>query len=289
MRSILTDELSPLELQLCLQSAIAPRPICLASTIDSDGNVNLSPFSFFNLFSTNPPLCIFSPSRRMRDNSTKHTLENLFEIPECVVNLVSYEMAAQTSLASCDFPRGVNEFVKAGFTPLPSLLVKPPRVAGSPVQLECGITQIIPLGQGPGAGNLVLAEIKMIHIREELIQSDGTIDQVKMGLIARMGGDLYCRVTEENVFRLPKPLHHAAIGIDSLPLWIRTCGHFNGNELARLSNAGSLPGEEELENFRKLYPAGSQMRDAMILHAKELLAGNENEAALKVLLCCPAP
>ena len=168
MRTLDTENLSIQELQQYLQYAIAPRPICFASTIDLEGNVNVSPFSFFNLFSINPPICIFSPSRRVRDNSTKHTLENIKLVPECVINIVNYEMVQQVSLASCDFPKGINEFIKAGFTQLASDLVKPPRVAEAPIQLECIIQQVISLGENAGAGNLVLAEIKRIHIQEIL-------------------------------------------------------------------------------------------------------------------------
>ena len=164
-----TADLKPAELQNYLQYAIAPRPICFASTVDKAGNVNLSPYSFFNLFSSNPPICVFSPARRVRDNTTKHTLENILEVPECVINIVNYDMVQQTSLASTEYPKGVNEFVKAGFTELKSELVRPPRVAEAPVQLECIVNQVIPLGDGPGAGNLVLAEVKLIHIQEEVV------------------------------------------------------------------------------------------------------------------------
>ncbi|MFN5692435.1 MAG: flavin reductase family protein, partial [Bacteroidota bacterium] len=169
MLTLETEKIPLQQLQQYLQAAIAPRPICFASTIDKQGQVNLSPFSFFNLFSMNPPVCVFSPSRRVRDNTTKHTLENLREVPECVINIVNYEMVQQMSLSSCDYPKGTSEFVKAGFTPIASTLVQPPRVAESPIQLECIVRDIISLGDQPGAGNLVIAEIKVIHIGEQVL------------------------------------------------------------------------------------------------------------------------
>lgn len=190
MLTINTADLKPAELQNYLQYVIAPRPICFVSTIDKQGNVNLSPFSFFNLFSINPPICVFSPSRRVRDNTSKHSLENVMEVPECVINIVNYDMVQQTSLASVEYPKGVNEFVKAGFTQLPSELVRPPRVAESPVQMECIIRQVIPLGENAGAGNLVLSEIKRIHIKDDILDASGKIDQTKINLVARLGGRL---------------------------------------------------------------------------------------------------
>src|SRR3569833_3221957 len=193
MLSLYTKDLSPVDLQNYLQYAIAPRPICFASTVDKDGNVNLSPFRFFNMFSTNPPLCVFSPSRRVRDATTKHTHENILEVPECVINIVTYDMVQQTSLASVEYPKGVNEFIKAGFTPIPSELVKPPRVAESPVQFECVVREVISLGENHGAGNLILAEIKLMHISETILDDENKIDQQKLDLVARLGGDWYAR------------------------------------------------------------------------------------------------
>jgi flavin reductase (DIM6/NTAB) family NADH-FMN oxidoreductase RutF len=189
-----------------LQHAIAPRPIALVSTIDMDGNVNLSPFSFFNLFSANPPICVFSPSRRVRDNTTKHTLENIQEVAECVINIVDHAIVFKVNQASAEYPKGVNEFNEAGLTELPSIHIKPPRVAESPVQLECVIKQIIPLGDGPGAGNLVIAEVKTIHFRDDLLDDDSRPIQENFDLVARLGGDWYTRVTAESLFALPKPI-----------------------------------------------------------------------------------
>ena len=241
MLTLSTDQLSTQEIQQYLQYAIAPRPICFASTIDLEGNVNLSPFSFFNLFSMNPPICIFSPSRRVRDNTTKHTLENIKMVPECVINIVNYEMVQQISLASCDYPKGTNEFIKAGFTPLASELVKPPRVAEAPIQLECIVQEVITLGENAGAGNLVLALIKKIHIKEEVLDANKNIDQTKLDLVARLGGDWYARITEENLFKVEKPNIKLGIGFDQLPVGIVTNELLTQNEKAQLANYDILP------------------------------------------------
>jgi flavin reductase (DIM6/NTAB) family NADH-FMN oxidoreductase RutF len=241
MLTINTSDISPLELQGYLQSAIAPRPICLASTIDKEGQVNLSPFSYFNLFSMNPPICIFSPSRRVRDNTTKHTLENLKEVPECVINIVNYAMVQQVSLSSCEYPKNINEFAKAGFTQIPSDLVAPPRVAESPIQLECTVAQIIALGEKAGAGNLVLAEIKKIHIAESVLNANNKIDQAKLDLVARLGGDWYARINEQNLFEVTKPNTQLGMGFDLLPKFIRDHAGLTSNEKAQLANCTPLP------------------------------------------------
>ena len=235
------SDLRTSDLQTYMQAAIAPRPICFASTVDKEGNVNLSPFSFFNMMSSNPPLCVFSPSRRVRDNTTKHTLENLYVVPECVINIVNYPIVYQTSLASTEFPGGINEFIKAGLTPLESEVVKPPRVAESPVQFECTVNQIIPLGEQPGAGNLVIAEVKLIHIKEDILDDSGKIDQTKIDLVARLGGDWYCRVTEESLFKIPKPITKIGIGIDGLPEFIKNSPVLTGNHLGQLANIEKVP------------------------------------------------
>ena len=245
MLTINTSDISPLELQGYLQSAIAPRPICLASTIDKEGQVNLSPFSYFNLFSMNPPICIFSPSRRVRDNTTKHTLENLKEVPECVINIVNYAMVQQVSLSSCEYPKDINEFTKAGFTQIPSDLVSPPRVAESPIQLECTVAQIIALGEKAGAGNLVLAEIKKIHIAESVLNANNKIDQAKLDLVARLGGDWYARINEQNLFEVTKPNTQLGMGFDLLPKFIRDHAGLTSNEKAQLANCTTLPASFE--------------------------------------------
>jgi flavin reductase (DIM6/NTAB) family NADH-FMN oxidoreductase RutF len=249
MLTIDVKDLTIANLHNCLQHAIAPRPICFASTVNKNGDVNLSPFSFFNLFSINPPICVFSPSRRGRDNSTKHTLDNLLEVPECVINMVSYDMVQQTSLASVEYPKGVNEFVKAGFTELASHVVKPPRVAESPVQLECVVNDIIALGHNGGAGNLVIAEVKLIHISENILNEQGIIDQQKTDFVARMGGDWYCRANTDNMFKVAKPTINIGIGIDALPLSIRGSKILTGNNLGQLGNLEQLPDEAAIEAF----------------------------------------
>ena len=294
MVTINTADLSPAQLQNYLQYAIAPRPICFATTIDAAGHINLSPFSFFNMFSTNPPMVIFSPARRVRDNTTKHTLENILEVKECVVNIVNYAMVQQTSLASTEYAKGVNEFEKAGFTMQPSVLVKPPRVAEAPVQLECLVKEVIPLGDGPGAGNLVLAEVKLIHIKEDILDEDGKIDQEKIDLVARLGGDWYCRVTPESLFKVAKPLTTLGIGVDALPKAVRHSYVLSGNDLGKLGNVEILPDAESVEQLR-FDPAVKDILDATIgdannrqrelhEHAKMLLQEGKVAEALKVVL-----
>ena len=295
MLTINTSDLTPMQLQNYLQYAIAPRPICFASTIDAQGNVNLSPFSFFNMFSTNPPVCVFSPARRVRDNTTKHTLENVLEVKECVINIVDYAMVQQMSLASTEYAKGVNEFEKAGFSMLESHLVKPPRVAEAPVQLECVVNQVIPLGENNGAGNLILAEIKLIHIKEEILDSEGKIDQAKIDLVARLGGDWYCRVTPESLFKVAKPLTTLGIGVDALPVSVRNSKVLTGNDLGMLGNIENLPSAEEIDamqwnsNVKDILDAtiGDATNRERELHelAHQLLAlGNVNDALKVVLL-----
>lgn len=270
-----TDKLSPQEIQKYLQYAIAPRPICFASTIDLEGNVNLSPFSFFNLFSMNPPICIFSPSRRVRDNTTKHTHENIKQVPECVINIVNYDMVQQASLASCDYPKGTNEFIKAGFTALPSELVKPPRVAESPIQLECIVQEVITLGESAGAGNLVLALIKKIHISEAVMDSQHNIDQAKLDLVARLGGDWYARITEENLFKVEKPNTKLGIGFDQLPEGIINSPLLSNNEKAQLANIDIVPAASIQQN--------NNFSEATILKIKSALAQQKTEEAWQII------
>jgi len=289
-----TSNLSAVQLQDYLQYAIAPRPICFASTIDGEGNINLSPFSFFNMFSTKPPICIFSPARRVRDNTTKHTLENVLEVKECVINIVNYNMVQQMSLASTEYAKGINEFEKAGFTMLPSAIVKPPRVAEAPVQFECIVNEVISLGDNHGAGNLILAEVKLIHINEDILDSNGKIDQQKIDLVARLGGDWYCRVTNDNLFKVAKPLAKLGIGVDSLPQSVRLSKVLTGNDLGMLGNVEHLPHEEEIDLI-SFHPEVKEVLDATIgdatnrereLHelAKKFLAQGEVALALKVVL-----
>lgn len=295
MLTINTAELSPAQLQNYMQYAIAPRPICFATTVDQAGNVNLSPFSFFNMFSTNPPLCIFSPARRVRDNTTKHTLENVLEVKECVINIVNYAMVQQTSLASTEYAKGINEFEKAGFTMLPSQQVKPPRVAEAPVQMECVVREVIHLGANPGAGNLILAEVKLIHIREEILDGDGKIDQAKIDLVARLGGDWYCRVTPESLFKVAKPLTTLGIGVDALPKAVRYSKVLTGNDLGMLGNIEHLPADEEIDAIKNdsevkeifdatIGDAANRERELHELARQWLSKGNVNDALKVVLL-----
>ncbi len=250
-KTVNPQEVSVPVLHSYLQSVVAPRPIALASTIDKAGNVNLSPFSFFNIFSTNPPIVIFSPSRRVRDNTTKHSLENVLEVPEVVINIVNYKMVEQVSLASTEYEKGVNEFIKAGLTQEPSSLVKPPRVAEAPAALECIVKQVIPLGTQGGAGNLVVCEVILVHLKEEIFDTDGKINPFKADLVARLGGDWYCRTQGEALFEIPKPLQTKGIGIDAIPEHIRNSNTLTGNNLGRLGNVERLPTEAEVEEFRQ--------------------------------------
>ena len=241
MITINPKDLTVPKLQAYLQSAVSPRPIAFVSSIDKAGNVNLSPFSFFNMFSMNPPILVFSPSRRVRDNSEKHTLENIREVDEVVINIVNYNMVQQTSLASCDFPKGVNEFQKSGLTPVSSQLVKPPRVAESPVSFECKIKQVISLGDQGGSGNLVLCEVLLMHIKEEVVDENGIIDPQKIDAVARMGQNYYCRAQGDNIFIVPKPNEKVGIGYDKLPEKIRTSKTLTGNDLGMLANVEQIP------------------------------------------------
>lgn len=241
MKTISPSDLNNFELQTLLQTAIAPRPIALASTVDKDGNVNLSPFSFFNMFSSNPPIVIFSPARRVRDNTTKHTLENVLEVPEVVIGIVNYEIVQQISLASTEYGKEVNEFVKAGLTMKDSDLVKPKLIEECPVNLECKVLEIKHLGTQGGAGNLVICEVIKIHVQEEYLNEEGNLDQKKLDLVARLGGSWYSRNNESNLFEVPKPLITKGIGFDRLPDEIKLSTIFTGNDLGMLANTEDLP------------------------------------------------
>jgi flavin reductase (DIM6/NTAB) family NADH-FMN oxidoreductase RutF len=275
------------KLQGYLQGTVAPRPIAFVSSVDLNGAVNLSPFSFFNMFSMNPPILVFSPSRRVRDNTTKHTLQNVLEVPEVVVNIVSYDMVEKASLASCDFPKGTNEFVKAGFTELPSVKVKPPRVAESPVSFECKVNQVIPLGTEGGAGNLVICEVIVMHLKEEIVNEEGKINPHKVGAVARMGGDYYCRAFGENIFTIPKPNEKVGIGFDQIPERIRNSKVLTGNDLGRLGNIEKLPDQESIKIFKSNsdWLIASRNGDEAIHHlAKQYLHLGKVEDAWKALL-----
>ena len=239
-------EVSVGKLHSYLLGAVAPRPIAFASTIDKEGNINLSPFSFFNCFGANPPILVFSPARRGRDNTTKHSYENVLEVPEVVINIVNYSMVQQASLASTEYPKGVNEFVKAGFTQVSSSLVKPPRVGESPVSFECKVLQVIKTGDQGAAGNLVICEVVLAHVKDEILDAEGRIDPFKLDAVSRMGGDWYCRAQGDALFKVPKPLDKIAIGIDQLPKVIRNSSVLTGNDLGILANVERIPNKKNL-------------------------------------------
>ncbi len=284
-------ELKSSEVQYYLQHVIAPRPVCFASTIDKAGHVNLSPFSFFNLFSSNPPIVIFSPARRGRDNTTKHTLQNVLEVPEVVINIVTYDMVQQTSLASCEFPKGINEFAKAGFTEEPATLVKPPMVKESKVKLECKVIEVKPLGTEGGAGNLVICEVLRLHIDDSLLDENKKIDQRKINHIARLGGDWYCVVNENNLFQVQKPNTQLGIGVDALPENIRKSHVLSGNNLGQLANVQEMPvimasfDDAHLKQIIQYYSINpEEMETELHAYAKKLLDEGNIEAAWQVLL-----
>lgn len=262
-----------------LQGAVAPRPIAFASTVDKEGNVNLSPFSFFNLFGTKPPTLIFSPNRRVRDATNKHTLENVQEVDEVVINMVDYTMVEQMSLASCEFPKGTNEFVKAGFTEVPSQLVKPPRVGESKAIFECKVKQIISLGEEGGAANLVICEVILAHFSEDILDENGRIDQRKTDWVSRMGGDWYARASGEALFEIPKPSTQKGIGVDMIPDFIKSNPLFTGNDLGRLGNTEKLPRGFEIEAFKIQYPEKDFLQ-----FAKQLLSEGKTKEAWLALL-----
>lgn len=286
------QQLTPMQKQQWLQHAIAPRPICFASTIDKEGNVNLSPFSFFNLFSSNPPIVIFSPARRVRDNSTKHTLQNVLEVPEVVINIVDYDMVQQVSLASCEFPKETNEFTKAGFTQQAANVVKPPMVKESKVKMECKVVEVKPLGTEGGAGNLVICEVLKMHIDESILNAEGTmIDQRKLHHVARLGGDWYCKVDETNLFHVEKPNTQLGIGMDALPQTIRSSTILTGNNLGQLANVHEYPvvdatfEDERLKSIIQYFSLNIEEMDKELhLYAKELLDAGKVKEAWQVLL-----
>lgn len=248
MKTINPKDIPTVELQRYLQSSVGPRPIGLASTVDADGKPNLSPFSFFNMFSANPPILVFSPSRRVRDNTSKHTLFNVQATQQVVINVVNYEMVQQTSLSSTEYADGVNEFVKSGLTMVPSEEVKPFRVKESPVQFECIVQEVIGLGDQGGAGNLVICEVIKMHIDESILDESGHIDQRKIDLVARMGANWYTRAND-GLFEVEKPLTTLGIGVDALPKGVVESGVFSGNELGILGNVEHVPTEEEVAKF----------------------------------------
>jgi flavin reductase (DIM6/NTAB) family NADH-FMN oxidoreductase RutF len=286
------SELAVAHRQNWLQHAVAPRPIALVSTIDAQGQVNLSPFSFFNLFSSNPPILIFSPARRGRDNTTKHTLQNAIDWPECVVHIADESMVQQLSLSSCEYPKQVNEFDKAGFTAKPATLVKPPIVAEAPIALECKIIEIKSLGTEGGAGQLVIAEVLCMHVKETVLNQDQSqIDLQKINYIARLGGDWYCKVNAQNLFVVPKPNTQLGIGVDALPEAIRHSKILTGNNLGLLANVTEIPTpvsgyyDNHVKQIVQYYSLNTdEMEKELHIYAQQLLNENKVDDAWQVLL-----
>jgi len=288
MLTIDPKEVTTAKLQGYLQSAIGPRPIAFASTLDKKGKPNLSPFSFFNIFSANPPILVFSPARRVRDNTVKHTLMNCEATGQVVINVVNFDMVQQASLSSTEYAEGVNEFLKSGLTPIPSEVVKPYRVAESPVQFECKVIEIIALGKEGGAGNMIVCEVLKMHINDAVLDENGTIDPVKIDLVARLGANWYSRA-KDGLFEVEKPLTTLGIGVDSIPNFVKESTIFNGNDLGKLGNVEALPTEEEITIFVKqnfevkgVLSADDEVKKHQL--AKEYLDKNEVLTAWKVLL-----
>lgn len=284
MYSINPNEIEAKKLHGYLLGAIAPRPIAFASTIDAKGRPNLSPFSFFNVFGSNPPILIFSPARRVRDNTTKHTLQNAIATKEVVINMVNYSIVQQMSLSSSEYPEGVNEFEKAGLTMLASDEIKPFRVAESPVQFECKVKDVIYTGNEGGAGNLIICEVVKIHMHESILDANGEIDQLKIDLVARAGGNYYTRA-RDGFFEIPKPISSLGIGVDALPEAITNSAVLTGNNIGMLANVNNMPSEETVNNFGKQHPQFIGLKTVKKhTFAKEFLNKNDVESAWKVLL-----
>ena len=288
---IFPSEIKTSQLHAYLLGAIAPRPICFASTIDEDGNMNLSPFSFFNVFGSKPPILIFSPARRVRNNTIKHTLENAIRTKEVVINVVNYAIVQQMSLASCEYDKGVNEFEKAGLTPIASEMVKPFRVKESPVQLECKVLEVKATGEEGGAGNLVICEVVCMHINDAVLNEQLQIDPHKIDLVARMGGDFYCRASGNAVFEVAKPNLNLGVGVDQLPEAIRLSKVLTGNHLGVLGNCTLVPVIDEAfsdkhlnELLSRSYTNSEERINALHTYAKELIDANKIDQAWQVLL-----
>ena len=287
------NSITTAELHSILLTAVAPRPIAFASTVDANGNVNLSPFSFFNVFSANPPILIFSPARSVKNNTTKHTLENAKATKEVVINIVNYPIVEQMSLSSTEYDTGVNEFFKSGLTPIPSTKITPPRVAESPVSFECVVDNIIELGKEGGAGNLVISRVVCIHINNKYTDANGNLDTKKLDLVARMGGSWYARIIEESLFEIPKPLFNKGIGVDSLPKHVLNSTILTGNNLGRLGNLPAIPSSKEIEKIKKTAMLASiltlknnaEKENQLHLAVKKLINEDKLEQALTVLFC----
>ena len=282
--SIDPNSLSTSELHKMLLLSVAPRPIALASTIDEKGNVNLSPFSCFNMFSANPPVLIFSPSRRVRDNSTKDTLENIKKVKEVVVNIVNFSIVEPVSLASTEYDSDVDEFKKSGLTPVKSKKITPPRVKESPISFECIVDKIIELGKDGGAGNLIISKIVYIHVNNRYLDDDGSLDTKKLDLVGRMGASWYTRVIEESLFEIPKPIHRKGIGVDQLPDHLHSTDILTINNLARLGNIEKIPTQQEIKEYHlgdkdisqimSISDKNQQMQEIHRLAKKQIIEAN---------------
>lgn len=291
MLTLNPKELSIPALQGYLVNAIAPRPVAFVSTVDKNGKPNLSPFSFFNAFSSNPPVLVFSPARSGKTNTTKHTHDNILEVPEAVINVVTYDMVHQTSLSSTEYPKEVNEFVKSGFTMMPSEKIKPPRVKESPVQIECKVIDVIELGKNPGAGNLVICEVLLIHVSESVLNEKKIIDQNKIDLVGRLGGNWYVRASGSALFEVAKPTSHQNIGVDNLPERIRNSIVLTGNNLGQLGNVEKIPDKEDVKKYKDSHLKDifakqnkSNLEKELHIHAKKLLDEGKVEEGWKTLL-----
>jgi flavin reductase (DIM6/NTAB) family NADH-FMN oxidoreductase RutF len=294
MQIIDPSQIPSQQLHRLLLGAIAPRPIAFASTIDKEGKPNLSPFSCFNVFGVNPTTLIFSPSRRGRDNTLKDTFLNIKEVPEAVINVVTYEMVQQASLASVEFPRGTNEFIKSGFTQIPSEKIRPFRVKESPFQIECKVRQVIETGTGGGSANLIICEVLLIHVNKNIFDDNGLIDPDKINLVGRMGGNNYVKASGNAIFKVPKPNDKMSLGIDALPEPVRMSKVLTGNELARLGSLENFPTAVEVgaiaksDLVRQLQIRYATDYELLIQHAhllaRELIAKNEINEAMKLLL-----
>ncbi|MFO0495426.1 MAG: flavin reductase family protein [Flavobacteriia bacterium] len=293
MLSINPKEITVQKVHQYLLGAVGPRPIAFASTKDAEGNDNLAPFSFFNVFSANPPILIFSPARSGRSNTTKDTYNNVKVNPEVVINVVNYDIVHQMSLASSPYAPGVSEFTKAGFTPIASETISPMRVAESPVQFECKVNEVIELGDGGGAGNLIICEVTRIHIDEKILDENGMIDQHKIDLVSRMGGNWYCRADKNSMFEIAKPITTCGIGYDQIPLDIRHSTILSGNDLGYLGGIEELPNETDVNEYKllelselfvSLEDKPAELERALHARAKDLLNENKLEEAWMTLL-----
>lgn len=290
-KTIDPKDLTTREIHKILLNAVTPRPIALASTIDKNGNVNLSPFSYFNVFSAAPPILVFSPANRVTDNSRKDTLENILENMEVVINLVDFSLVEPTSLSSVYYERGIDEFLKSGLTKITSEKVQPPRVSESPISFECKVNKVISLGNNGGAGNLIISEIVMIHINKQLLTLNGDIDPLKLNLVARMGGNYYLNVKSENLFEIQKPIGVNAIGVDKLPNHANKSDILTKNDLARLANIETLPKKAQIKKFiesseiEKITSSANENEKVILNHkkVKEYLDKNDLESAVLTL------